>query len=83
MSDSSKLLLALLAVGGIFGFIYFISRPNIATQPMSGQTRRALVRPVRQAEVAREYLNTETWDIKYDADGLPTRVVISRKATEK
>jgi len=79
MTDGNKLVLALLALGGIFGFIYFISRPSIADQPISGQ--RALVRPVK-ARIAREYENTETWDIKYDDDGLPTKVVISRKATE-
>ena len=81
MTDGSKLAFALLALGGIFGFIYFISRPSIAAQPMSGQ-RRVSVRPVSQAKVARQYSNEETWNISYDDDGLPTKVVISRKATE-
>jgi len=81
MTDGSKLAFALLALGGIFGFIYFISRPSIATQPMLGQ-RRASVRPVKQAKVARQYVNKEEWSISYDDDGLPTKVVISREATE-
>ena len=80
MTDGSKLAFALLALGGIFGFIYFISRPSIAAQPTSGQ--RVSVRPVGQAKAARQYVNKEEWSISYDDDGLPTKVVISREATE-
>ena len=80
MNDSSKLVLALLALGGVFGFIYFISRPSMSAQPASSQ--RVSLRPVGQDKVARQYSNSETWDIKYDDDGLPVKVTISRKATE-
>jgi len=89
MTDGNKLALALLAVGGMFAFIYFISRPTVSAQSISSQPI-VLVGPVRQARlagsvsqdrVARQYINEETWDWK-DWKGRDRSITVHRKLTQ-
>lgn len=70
--DFGKVALAIVAVGSIFGFIYFISRPKQSSE----------VRALPPGRETRQYTNTETWDIEWDKDGLPKTVTITRKAIE-
>lgn len=71
--DAGKVALGILAVAGICGLIYFVTRPSHSSSE---------VKALPPGREIRQYSNTETWDIDWDEDGLPKRVVITRKATE-
>jgi len=71
--DAGKVVLAILAVGGICGLIYLITRPSHSTSE---------VKALSPGREVRQYSNTETWEIDWDKDGLPKKVTITRKATE-
>jgi len=61
---------------GFLGFLWFITRRK---QPVSGVSQRLELRPVG----SRQYSNKEAWDVTYNDDGLPTKIVIHREAMER
>lgn len=77
--SNKQLALGLLLGLGIFGFVWFMSRSSkpagqIASQPLE-------LRPVGSRR-ATQYTNTEEWDVQYNQDGLPTKIVVHRKAVQ-
>ncbi|GAI27858.1 unnamed protein product [marine sediment metagenome] len=70
--DAGKVALAILAVGGICGLIYLITRPSHSSETKALPPGR---------EIRRK--NKEIWEIDWDKDGLPKTVTITRDFTER
>ena len=82
--DAGKVALAILAVGGIVGLIYFMTRPSHSSSEVKALSpgRESEVKALSPSRETRQYSNTEVWEIDWDKDGLPRKVVITRKATQ-
>ena len=92
MDNNSKVGIAILVGLGILGLLFFITRkagvPMPTPAPLSpngGYVGPGGIRPLRlmpAGSVAKQYTNKEEWAIDWNEDGLPTKLVISRHATQ-
>ena len=90
--DNNKVGIAILVGLGILGLLFFMTRkagvpvPTPAPpSPNGGYVGPGGIRPLRlmpAGSAAKQYTNKEEWAIDWNEDGLPTRLVINRNATQ-
>lgn len=86
MSDSEKaiLIFGLLGLGLLFLFTRGGSNSRYSEEA-SYPDEESIAIPLKLKPIskrAHHYTNEETWDISWSEDGLPTKVVIHRKAVQ-